>query len=193
MIRMIASLAGTILLCVFAVSIQGDDPRKPAIGKLESTQQNDDYRVTLLGVTKGVAFLDSQELVKGGGRSHGKNVVPWMRVTTVIEKLTNKNEPQGFKAETDDGTEFVGKIDVEMNGHVVGSRASGSAEMDLHYTPLRDAIFPVKTPNGTSPRTKVYLYTLSGKIPQADTVTFRFSFGAEGDRRELVFKNVPMP
>ena len=178
MIRMIASLAGTILLCVFAVSIQGDEPRKPAIGKLESTQQNDDYRVTLLGVTKGVAFLDSQELVKGGGRSHGKNVVPWMRVTTVIEKLTNKNEPQGFKAETDDGTEFV---------------ASGSAEMDLHYTPLRDAIFPVKTPNGTSPRTKVYLYTLSGKIPQADTVTFRFSFGAEGDRRELVFKNVPMP
>ena len=193
MIRMIASLAGATLLCVFSMSIQGDEPRSSAIGIFESTQQNDDYRVTLLGVTKGVAFLDSQELVKGGGRSHGKNVVPWMRVTTVIEKLTNKNEPHGFAAETDDGTEFVGKIDVEMNGKVVGSRVSGSAHMDLTFPPLRAAIFPAETPKGTSPKTQVYLYTLSGKIQQSDTVTLRFSFGAEGDRRELVFKNVPMP
>lgn len=117
-----------------------------------------------------------------------------MRVTTVIEKLTNKNEPWGFKAETADGTEFVGNINIEWNdGHVIGSSSSGIAEMDLHYPPLRHAIFPAETPKGSSPKTKVYLVTLSGKIHESDTVTFRFSFGDEGDRRELVFKNVPMP
>ena len=184
---------GTKNLCYVAERTKSDEPRTSAIGLFESTQQNDDYRVTLLGVTKGVAFLDSQVLVAGGGRSHGKNVVPWMRVTTVIEKLTNKNELQGFAAETDDGTEFVGEIDTEINGNVAGGRASGTEEMDLNSPPLRGAIFPAEKPNGTSPKTKVFLYTLSGKIPESDTVTFRFSFGAEGDRRELVFKNVPMP
>ena len=191
--RKIGSLAGATLLCVFAVSMQGDEPRTSAIGTFESARQNEHYRVTLLGVTKGVAFLDSQKLVNDGGRPHGKNVVPWMRVTTVIEKLTNKNEPWGFKAETADGTEFVGNINIEKNGQVFGTRTSGLAEMDLIFPPLRAAIFPAETPKGSSPKTKVYLFTLSGKIQESDTVTFRFSFGDEGDRRELVFKNVPMP
>jgi len=192
--RKIGSLAGATLLCVFAVSMQGDEPRTSAIGTFESARQNEDYRVALLGVTKGVAFVDSQKVVDGGGRSHGKNVVPWMRVTTVIEKLTNKNEPWGFKAETADGTEFVGKINIEWNdGHVIGSRGSGLAEMDLHYPPLRYAIFPAETPKGSSPKTKVYLFTLSGNIQESDTVTLRFWFGDKGDRRDLVFKNVPMP
>jgi len=191
--RKIGSLAGATLLCVFAVSIQGDEPRSSGIGTFESVLQNEDYRVTLLGVTKGVAFLDSQELVHDGGRPHGKNVVPWMRVTTVIEKLTNKDEPLGFKAETDDGSELVGKINIETNGRVTGSRESGIAQMDLTFSRLRAAIFPAETPKGSSPKTKVYLFTLSGKIQESDTVTFHLSFGDEDDRRELVFKNVPMP
>ena len=191
--RTINFLAGTTLVCIFAVLVKGDEPRRTEIGTFESVRQNEDYRVTLLVVTKGVAFLDSQKLVGDGARPHGKNVVPWMRVTTVIEKLTNKNEAPGFKAETADGTEFVGKMNIETNGHVVGSRSRGLAEMDLHYPPLRNAIFPAETPKGSSPKTKVYLFTLSGKIPDSDTVSLRFSFGDEDDRRELVFKNVPMP
>ena len=170
-----------------------EETRKSEIATFESVQQDKDYRVSLLGVTKGIAFLDSQELINDGGRPPGKNAVPWMRVTTVIEKLTNKNEPWGLKAETADGTEFVGKIRIEKDGQVFGTRTSGLAEMDLIFPPLRTAIFPAETPKGSSPKTKVYLFTLSGKIQESDTVTFRFSFGDEGDRRELVFKNVPMP
>jgi hypothetical protein len=170
-----------------------EETRKSEIATFESVQQDKDYRVSLLGVTKGIAFLDSQELINDGGRPPGTNAVPWMRVTTVIEKLTNKNEPWGFKAETADGAEFVGKINIENNGHVFSSRIRGLAEMDLIFPPLRAAIFPAKTPKGSSPKTKVYLFTLSGKIQESDTVTFRFLFGDEGDRRELVFKNVPTP
>jgi len=191
--RKIISLAGTTLVCILAALVQGDEPRSSEIGTFESVRKNEDYRVTLLGVTKGVAFLESQELVNDGGRLPGRNVVPWMRVTTVIEKLTNKNEPLGFKAETADGTEFVGKINIENNGRVFGSRANGLAEMDLVFPPLRAAIFPAETPKGSSPKTKVFLFTLSGKLQESDTVSFRFLFGDEGDRRELVFDNVPMP
>jgi len=191
--RKIISLAGTTLVCILAALVQGDEPRSSEIGTFESVRKNEDYRVTLLGVTKGVAFLESQELVNDGGRLPGRNVVPWMRVTTVIEKLTNKNEPLGFKAETADGTEFVGKINIENNGRVLGSSVFGLAEMDLNYPPLRAAIFPAEVPKGSSPKTKVFLFTLSGKLQESDTVSFRFLFGDEGDRRELVFDNVPMP
>ena len=86
-----------------------EEARKSEIAAFESVQQTEDYRVTLLGVTKGIAFLDSQELIGDGGRSPGKNAVPWMRVVTVIEKLTDQDEPWGFSAETADGNELVGK------------------------------------------------------------------------------------
>lgn len=40
-----------------------EEARKAEIGTFESVQQNKDYRVSLLGVTKGIAFVDSQELL----------------------------------------------------------------------------------------------------------------------------------
>ena len=186
-------LAVVIAVCAVADSLNADESGKSEIATYKSVQQNKDYRVSLLNVTKGIAFLDSQELINDGGRAPGKNAVPWMRVVTVIEKLTDQDEPWGFRAESADGKELVGKIRIERNSHVFGSRTSGIAEMDLHSSPLRAAIFPAETPKGSSPKSKVYLFTLSGKIQESDTVTFRFSFGDEGDRRELVFKNVPMP
>lgn len=187
-------LAVATLVCAITDLSQADEPRRSEIGTFESVQQNNDYRVSLLGVTKGIAFLDSQELVGDGGRTHGRNVVPWMRVATVIEKLTNKNEPLGFKAEAADGTELVGKIKIETNGRVTDSRSRGDAEMDFGFPPLSAAIFPTRTPKESSPKnSKVHLFTLSGKFQKSDTVTLRFSFGGAHNRRELVFKDVPMP
>ncbi|MEQ9406495.1 MAG: hypothetical protein RIK87_02170 [Fuerstiella sp.] len=198
--------SGTLRLSVLArvkkldtnVRVVKDVPLQPVdrsseVDIFDSVQQNSDYRVSLLSVTKGVAFLDSQKLVSDGGRTPGNNVVPWMRVATVIEKLTDKEEPWGFKAEGADGTELPGKLRIETNGHIHTSRISGLAEMDLHYPPLRHAIFPTESPKGASPKSKVYLFTLSGKIQQSETVTFRFWFGNGADRRELVFQGVPLP
>jgi hypothetical protein len=163
------------------------------IGTFDSVRQDSDYRVSLLSVTKGVAFLDSQELVSVGGRTPGNNVVPWMRVATVIEKLTDKEEPWGFKAEGADGTDLVSKISIATDGHSHTTRSRGLAEMDLDFPPLQGSIFPTETPKGSSPQSKAYLFTLSGKIQKSETVTFRFWFGNEADRRELVFQGVPLP
>lgn len=171
----------------------GDEEQQSEIPAFESVQQNDDYQISLLGVTRGIAFLDTQELVSGGGRAFGNNAVPWMRVATAIEKLIDKDEPLGFKAETADGTELPGRLSIETNGHIHTSRVRGLAQMDLQYPPIRAAIFPTEIPKGSSPKTKVYLFLLSGEIPESDSFTFRFSFGEEGDRRELVFENIPMP
>ena len=88
-----------------------EEERKSEIATFESVQQNKDYRVSLLGVTKGIAFVDSQELIGDGGRPPGKNAVPWMRVATVIEELTDNDETWGFIAETADG----------VSGHIVFS------------------------------------------------------------------------
>ena len=175
------------------VSRADEGQQRTEIRAFQSVQHNDDYRISLLGVTRGIAFLDSQELVREGGRAFGQNAVPWMRVATVIEKLTAKDEPWSFKAETADGTELPGKLRIETNGHIQPSRVRGLAEMDLQDPPLRAAIFPTETPKGSSPNTKVYLFTLSGEIPKSESVTFRFSFGEEGERRELLFQNVPLP
>ncbi|APZ94292.1 hypothetical protein [Fuerstiella marisgermanici] len=192
--RLVALIGITVVVGGVAVlSNAEEDPRESEIAKFESVQQNDDYRVSLLGVTKGIAFLDSQELISGGGHPPGDNAVPWMRVATVIEKLTDKDEPLGFKAETADGTELPGTISIETNGHIITTRARGVAEMDLDYQCLRAAVFPTEPSKGSSPKSKVYLFTLSGKFRESDTVTFRFSFGHEGERRELVFKGVPLP
>ena len=173
-----------------------EETRKSEIATFESVQQDKDYRVTLLGVTKGIAFLESQELINDGGRPPGKNAVPWMRVVTVVEKLTDKDEVWGFSAETADGKELVGEVrwQWQRNGRVFTSRTSGIAEMDYNYPPLRDATFPVGMPEVLSAKkSKVYSITLSGKFQHSETAVLRFSFGDASNRRELVFKGVPLP
>ena len=172
-----------------------EEARKSEIATFESVQQDKDYRVSLLGVTKGIAFVDSQELIGDGGRPPGKNAVPWMRVVAVIEKLTDKDETWGFSAETADGKELVGKVRIEWNSRVVGSRINGGiAEMDCNFPPLRAATFPVGLPKGLNAKTsKVHAFTLSGKFQPSETAVLRFFFGDAKDRRELVFNDVPLP
>ena len=171
-----------------------EEARKSEIARFESVQENKDYRVSILGVTKGIAFVDSQELIGDGGRAPGKNAVPWMRVVTVIERLSDQDEPWGFTAESADRNELVGKILIERNSHVFGSRSSGIAEMDCDFPPLGAATFPVGLPEGlNAKKSKVHIFTLSGKFQPSETVVLRFSFGDANNRRELVFKDVPLP
>ena len=88
-----ASLLAIVSVAVGAAAVFSsaeEETQKSEIATFESVQQDKDYRVTLLGVTKGIAFLESQELINDGGRPPGKNAVPWMRVVTVIENLTDK-------------------------------------------------------------------------------------------------------
>jgi hypothetical protein len=192
--RQIIVLGFAVTVCAARVFSNAEEARKSEIATFESVQQNEDYRVSILGVTKGIAFLDSQDPISDGGRPPGKNAVPWMRVGAVIEKLTDKDEAVDFRVETADGTELVGKVRIETNGRVIESRASGSAEMDCDFPPLRAATFPVGIRKDLdAQKSKVHCFTLSGKFQPSETVVLRFSFGDANNHRELVFKDVPIP
>tara|TARA_R110002095_G_scaffold189660_1_gene167280 strand:+ start:2865 stop:3455 length:591 start_codon:yes stop_codon:yes gene_type:complete len=194
--RLVTLIVVVVVVGTAAVFLNAEEEAwKSEIATFESVQQDKDYRVTLLGVTKGIAFVDSQKPINDGGRPPGKNAVPWMRVVTVIENLTDKDEPWGFSAETADGKELVGEIKWKTNGRVFESRTSGAiAEMDYNYPPLRFATFPVGMPEVVNEKkSKVYSFTLSGKLPHSETAVLRFSFGDANNRRELVFKGVPLP
>ncbi len=57
-----------------------------------------------------------------------------------------------------------------------------------------DATFPVGMPEVlNAKKSKVYVCTLSGKFQPSETVVLRYSFGDANNRRELVFKDVPLP
>lgn len=193
--RLVALIGIAVAIGAAAVYSNADEEaQKSEIATFESVQQNKDYRVSLLGVTKGIAFVDSQEPIGDGGRPPGKNVVPWMRVVTVVERLTDKNEPMSFRAETADGKELVGKVRIESNGRVFTSRARGHATMDCEFPRLRAATFPVGLPEGLNAKTsKVYAFTLSGTFQPSETVVLRCSFGNAENRRDVVFNHVPLP
>src|SRR5690606_2453134 len=126
-----------------------------------------DYRVTLLGITKGIAFLDSKERITGDGRSCGANAVPWARVAVMIERPEKKDGPWRFNAHAIDDLKTVQSVKV-----------AGITEMDLHYPPLAAAIFPTSIPEVDAPeRAKVHLITLSGVSPESKSATMRFEFG----------------
>jgi hypothetical protein len=191
-VAVVVIAAAVFVPAVFAPA--EEEARKSEIATFESVQQNKDYRVSLLGITKGIAFVDSQELIDGGGRPPGKHAVPWMRVDTVIEKLTDKTEPLSFAAETSEGDELVGKLRIERNGQIVTGRMRSVTEIDSDAPSLRLAIFPVGLPAARdATKSKVYSFTLSGKFPRCDTMVLRFSFGGETNGQELVFNEVPMP
>jgi len=142
-----------------------------------------DYRVTLLGITKGIAFLDSKDRVTGDGRSRGTSAVPWTRVVVMIERPEKKDGTWRFDAQTLDDQKVLQSV-----------KLAGSTEMDLNYPPLAAAIFPTSIPEVDFPeRAKVHLLTLSDVSPEAKLITLRFEFGSEGERQELVFENVPIP
>lgn len=142
-----------------------------------------DYRVTLLGITKGIAFLDSKNRVSGDGRSRGKNAVPWVRVAVMIERPEKKDGIWRFYAQT-----------VDDQGVVQSVKLAGITEMDLNYPPLAAAIFPTSIPEVDSPeRAKVHLITLSGVSPESKLAMMRFEFGSEAQRQELIFENIPLP
>ncbi|HEV7279075.1 MAG TPA: hypothetical protein VGN57_02580 [Pirellulaceae bacterium] len=169
---------------------------EPADGGYRAARENGDFRVTLLGVTKGISFLKTPEPVGDGGRANGNHPVRWMRVAALVEALGEKNPGPTLQAETADGAELVDQIPVELNDRVVTMRAMGIAEMDLNlnYGPFAATIFPVALPNMEANQdAKVFVYTLSGDMRPSDTATLRFQFGMTDDQQEVVFEGVPLP
>lgn len=148
-----------------------------------TTKVSRDYRVTLLGITKGIAFLDSKNRVTDDGRSCGKNAVPWARVAVMIERPGEEDGPWRFELQTADDQKVVQSV-----------KLAGITEIDLDFPRLAAAIFPTSPPEVDSPeRAKVFLITLSGVSRESKLATIRFEFGSKAQRQELIFENIPIP
>lgn len=166
-----------------------------AVGTYDATQESRTSRVTLLGITKGVAFLASQDLVDDGGREHGNNTVPWLRINVLVERLADKTvEPISWELETADGQNLVEKTTIQSHGFSISSQASGTAQMDMPCQQLTSTLFPTAPPTVANPnRSSVFALTVSGHFRKTDKAVLILGIGEGIQREEVVFKDVPIP
>lgn len=203
---MILSLA---VLAVVAVTATPDEPPKApdtgdaaaanSVSSYEAKQANPKLRVTLLGLTKGFAFLDSQEPVNEGGRLHGNNVVPWLRVAVLVERLGDKPvslEVIDFEIRTADGQELVKRLKVQRPGNplAIDSRSQGVAIRQLDFQHLESELFPTAPSQVEKPdQSRVLFLTVSGRTRETHHAELRLKLGNATDPEEFVFKEVPLP
>ncbi|WP_164103575.1 hypothetical protein [Candidatus Laterigemmans baculatus] len=176
------------------------DAAQSYISQYQSTKSIRDNRVTLLGITKGVAFLNQQDFDPVKGREHGGNAVPWLRVSALVEAIGDaKIEGEALhqyhlKVVTDDGGNLIKPINVRVDGRSFVSRSYESAPMALDYKPLASGIFPTVPPAVEKPENAVVVvFTYSGDIRASETAELRFGIGVKDRHLEVVFDNVPMP
>jgi hypothetical protein len=167
-----------------------------AVGIYEVTQESRKLRVTVLGITKSVAFLASQDLVADGDRPHGSHTVPWLRINVLVERLTDDAlGPVGWKLQAADGQGLVEQTNIQTGGFSISSRASGTAQISMDNTQhLASALFPTALPKVDNPnRSTVFAFTVSGHFREADKANLILGFGEGEQREEIVFKDVPIP
>jgi hypothetical protein len=191
--------------------VRADEPRDPttkqvatpvaSIQTYRAQQTKGKLRVSILGITKGVAFLESQEPADDGGRRRGNNAITWVRAAVLVERLGDEPAPLGvvgIEFRTPDGENLVEtikrEISVKGKTFVITGRGTSVAQLDHHFWPRARDLFPTALPNVEKPdQSMVFLVTKSGRNRATRTATFSFRFGKEGAQQEFVFENVPMP
>lgn len=176
-------------------------PEAASIPSYPADQTKADLRVWLLGITKGVAFLKSQEPAADGGREHGNYAVPWLRVSVLVEMLGDNPAPLGpysYELQTSQGEELVDRIQhqITVKGKpiLITGRSSGVAEWDVDHAPLSGQLFPTALPEVENPKqSKMFQITVSGRIRETPTTTLLLQFRKEGDEQRFVFNDIPMP
>lgn len=172
-----------------------------SIANYDSQQTKGSFRVSLLGFTQGVSFLDSQEPAIDGGRGYGNNAVSWVRAAVLVESLGDDPPafgPVAVEFQTPDGSELVEQIKYEIvvNGEtrVIDGHGSGVAFFDIDGDFSERALFPVTSPEVESPgHSMVLLATESGHIDTTPGATILLRFGEGDSRQEFLFENVPIP
>lgn len=188
--RLVPAMA--ILFSYGATPCQSRDAGDPA--GLQLVQSSDNLRVSVLGVTKGVAFLKSPEPVVDGGRAEGSHPVEWMQVKVLVEMLGEVNSIGVYKWElvTPDGQPFATPKLVEGAGTV---RASSTIESDpTGDLRLPAMIYPSRVPQLKDTRGKVFVFGVSGELHTGKTIRLELSFSGKKSeaRGEFVF-DLPMP
>jgi hypothetical protein len=173
----------------------------PSISSYPARQTKADIRVSLLGITKGVAFLKSQAPAADGDREYGNNAVPWLRVSVLVEMLGDNPAPLGpysYELQTSEGEELVDKIRhrITVKGEpiLISGRSRGVAESDVDHAQLSRQLFPTAVPEVENPKqSKVFQITVSGRFRKTPTTTLLLNFRKEGDEQKFVFNNIPLP
>jgi hypothetical protein len=182
-------------------AVSDGDSETASVETYGAQQATPKLRVTLLGITKGVAFLESQELAVDGGRKHGNNVIPWLRVAVLTERLNDQAKPLGpvgIEIRTPEGREMVEPLKVQhsVDGQLVAvkSRASGVAQMQLDFEHLAQTLFPTAPPKVEKPEQSfVLVFTISGRVRDAAKIELIMRFGDATESEEVVFTDVPVP
>jgi hypothetical protein len=185
--------AMAILFSCGATPCQSQDAGEPA--GLQLVQSSDSLRVSVLGVTKGVAFLKSPEPVADGGRAEGSHPVEWMQVKVLVEMLGEVNSIGVYKSElvTPDGQPFATPKLVDGAGTVM---ASSTIESDLTGDlRLPTMLYPSRVPQlKDATRGKVFVFGVSGELHTGKAIRLELSFsGKKGEASgEFVF-DLPVP
>lgn len=166
-----------------------------AVGTYNATHESRKIRVTVLGITKGVALLATQDLVLDGDRLHGSNIVPWLRINVLVERLTDDAiGPVGWELQTADRQNVVEETNIQTGGLSICSQASGTAQIDMDFQHLASILFPTAPPKVDDPnRSCVFAFTVSGDFRKTDKAILTLGFGEGEQREEVVFNDVPIP
>jgi hypothetical protein len=182
-----------ILFSYGATLCHSQDAGEPA--GLQLVQSSDNLRVSVLGVTKGVAFLKSPEPVVDGGRAEGSHPVEWMQVKVLVETLGEVDSMGVIKWElvTPEGRPFATPKPVEGAGTV---RANSTIESDpTGDLRLPAMLYPSRVPQlKDATRVKVFIFGVSGELHTGKTIRLELSFsGNKSEARGKFVFDLPMP
>ncbi|MEX2113170.1 MAG: hypothetical protein WD845_08295 [Pirellulales bacterium] len=183
----------TVIFCSFGATLcLSQTPGDSAGAQL--TQSSEHLRATVLGVTKGVAFLEGPEPVGDGGRLEGSHPVEWLQVKVLVEMLDVADSIGAIKWEllTPEGQPFAMSKPVSGTGT---GRASSIVESDLTDPRLSALLQPSRVPPlEDATRGKVLLLGVSGKLHTGKTMQLKLSFSAQqGEPWEEFLFELPVP
>jgi len=161
---------------------------------LQSRQSTEHGRVTVLGITRGTAFLASPAPVGDATREMGSHPVEWIRVVVFAEKLsatkgTDDYQMQLLTPEEKPFVEPVERVDKKL-----AERASSIMQSELSDPRLPAILYPVELPKSNSEfGSHVFVLTISGQFPESKTGMLVMSFTTDNGKRETFEFDVTVP
>lgn len=156
------------------------------VSRAQLIQTNKNRRITVLGVTRGVAFLKTTDPVVDGDREVGVNPVEWMQIKLFVEMLVDVKSIGNYRWEL---------LTPEGKSLATNAHGGSTIECDLNAPRLPALLYPVRAPQpNVESGGKVLIFGESGDLYTGRTVHLKMSFWAKGSSKREEFRFiVPMP
>lgn len=139
------------------------------------SQTSGDKRVTVLGISRGIAFLKDASPLLNAEKESGPYPVAWVQTAVFVENLKDSQPIRFFKIELKaaDGSEYV----VPSNAKLA-SKVTQSMTTDPRLPAL---LFPVKVPSVADPsRCTFFILWKAGTLYQGDKARLEIAFSDDG-------------